>query len=1282
MILRHARRAHVGLGYVIAAAVLGFALLLGLVSLALPLVAQHPAQVKGWLEHRTKQPVSFSGLTTHWTRVGPLIELKDLRIGEGDAGIAIGDAELLASVYMGLLPGHAFTEVRLRGLDLTLERSDDGTWDVRGLPGQTDLDPDADPFGALESLGELHVIDGRLAVVAPAYGIDTEIPRVDLRLRVDGPRVRAGVRAWPRKGAAPVDGALDFNRDSGDGRAYVGAADIDLRDWTSVLHAGGVRAVGGRGNARVWAELKGERVARITAKGTIGGVTLDGADLDGAVPRVVFDRVDVLGDWRKRGTRWTVALPTLRVEQGESKRVLDGLSLAGDGGFELAARHVDIAPLLQAAALTERLPAGTRRWIRGARPAGLVDDLRVASRRGRVDVDARLASVGFERVGTAPGLSGIAGQLSGDVDGLQLDFDPQSAIRFSWPQAFGPDHVVHLTGRTGVWREGAGWRVGTRALHIGGVGYSADVRGGLLWQGDGTRPFIDIAADIGSTRVPVAKRFWVRHVMAPTVVKWLDDGLVAGRVENGRAVVVGDLDDWPFRKHEGSFEARGRVVDATVRFLPDWPAAQDVNLDVMFDGTGFDVAGSGRVGQVRLPVLTASIDDYGHGALKVGAQGDTDAAKLLDVVRASGLRAMQPETVDALAASGPARVDFGLEMPLGRHAPTASRGGFDRRGAFMSHRRCNLLFAEVGGRPRYDQHGFTAAKLAVRHGGQPGELALRAGQGHVRSAGNAFEGDVGASFDIDELLARAPEMNWLEPYVAGRSGWTVGIVVPQGKGSVAARLQLRSNLVGTSLDLPAPLRKPAAQALAAQVDTPLPLGSGEVRVSLGDLVGVRARTDRGRTGVRVVLGEGEVAEPAPASGLVATGRAAQLDALDWIAFARGGEGGGGAGLSLQKVDVTAARLSMLGGQFGETRLQVAPSAGGALTVRAEGGSLAGGVTVPDNGAITGRFGRVFWKGAPEGFVAASATSARATPAATRRGTATRASAATAASVDPSKIPALSIDIDDLRIGSAQLGNARLRTRPTTAGMRLEQFSARGRAHRIDLDGDWTGRGSASRTRLAAVVASDNLGLLLDGFGFGGRVGGGKGDVRFDAAWPGAPSEFSLGGLQGSLVLDARDGRLLEVEPGAGRVLGLLSLAELPRRLTLDFRDFFAKGFSFNQLGGHVQFGAGLARSDDFAIKGPAADIRIHGAANLRQQTFDQTIEVRPKSGNLLTAVGALTAGPVGAAIGAAASAVMSKPLGQIGAKTYRVTGPWADPKVEVMSRDQTRRVAAAPPSAG
>ena len=133
-----------------------------------------------------------------------------------------------------------------------------------------------------------------------------------------------------------------------------------------------------------------------------------------------------------------------------------------------------------------------------------------------------------------------------------------------------------------------------------------------------------------------------------------------------------------------------------------------------------------------------------------------------------------------------------------------------------------------------------------------------------------------------------------------------------------------------------------------------------------------------------------------------------------------------------------------------------------------------------------------------------------------------------------------------------------------------------------------------------------------------------------------------------------------------------SLAQLPRRLTLDFRDFFSKGFAFNKLDGDVRLDSGTARTDALVIDGPAAEIHISGAADLRAQTFNQTIEVLPKAGNLLTAVGAIAGGPIGAAIGAAANAVLKKPLGQLGAKTYRVTGPWKEPKVEVIGREQSR----------
>ena len=61
------------------------------------------------------------------------------------------------------------------------------------------------------------------------------------------------------------------------------------------------------------------------------------------------------------------------------------------------------------------------------------------------------------------------------------------------------------------------------------------------------------------------------------------------------------------------------------------------------------------------------------------------------------------------------------------------------------------------------------------------------------------------------------------------------------------------------------------------------------------------------------------------------------------------------------------------------------------------------------------------------------------------------------------------------------------------------------------------------------------------------------------------------------------------------------------------------------------------------IEGPAANITIRGQADLRNQQFDQTIDVNPRAGNLLTVVGAVAGGPVGAALGAATNAVLSKP---------------------------------------
>jgi uncharacterized protein (TIGR02099 family) len=1260
--LRLARR---GLWYVVVAVLVAMALVAGAVSQLLPLAERHPDRVAAWLSDRVGRPVAFDKVETQWTRRGPLLRLDGLRIGAGDKAIVIGDAEMLISQYAGLLPGRSFTELRLRGLDLTLERGDDGRWNVRGLPGQQQ--PGGDPFEPLEGLGELQVIGGKLAVIAPGLHIDARLPRVDVRLRVDGERVRAGVRAWMQLQSTPLQATFDFNRKRGDGKAYAAAKRVDLAVWSPLLHVAGVTVDGGRGDAQVWARLQAHRIAMVTADATLDAVTLrgaalaDGALTNGVIPRSRFEQLQARARWRLIRDGWRLDAPRLRIGRGQQAQVLDGLVVAGGARHALLAQRIDAGPLLAVAALSDAMAPALRHWIVTTRPHAVGSNIEmVGARNGHLQARGRIDALGFDPVGNAPGISGLAGELQGDSEGFTFAFDPKAPFRFDWPRGFGVVHPASLAGSVSGWREGVGWRIGTSKLRMRGADFGVSARGGLWFQGDGTRPRIDIVADVDPAAVTAAHGFWVHHLMSPATVHWLDAALLGGTVHDAHAVVSGDLDDWPFIDHDGLFQADARISDATLKFQPDWPAAQHVDGDVRFVADGFTVSGKGTIAGIGIRHFDAGIPHFGKAELTVKAQGGGDAAQLLGLLRQSPLQKQYGETLDNLGASGLAAVTFDLDLPLHQDGGPSKLGGtVALAGVRLSEKRWNLAFEDVRGRAEYGRDGFDADKLAVMRAGQPGKLSLRSGD-YTRDPKQAFEAELDAMLSAKDLLDRAPVLDWLKPRVEGRSPWTIAVSIPKsGNAKVIAptHLQLRSSLVGTTLTLPAPLDKAAGVALDTTVETSLPFDQGEIAVAFGDRLALRARSHNDQTGLRVVLGSRQVDEAPPASGLIATGRTATLDAIDWAALTRGD--GSGGGLSLRRVDVTASRLRLLGADFANTRVRATPSAAG-TALQFDGDVLAGAVLLPqaDSDAIAGRLQRMYWR---FGKPAASAPAPAAAASTSRQD-----------DVDPARVPPLNLVVDDLRFGDAHLGAASLRTRPLANGMRIERLQSRAPKQRIDVSGEWLGRGSAARTRLAMQIDSEDFGSLLAGFGYGGQLSGGDGTARFEANWPGSPAGFSLGGMDGLLKLSVRDGQLTEVEPGAGRVLGLLSLAQLPRRLTLDFRDFFSKGFAFNKLDGDVVLDSGTARTDALVIDGPAAEIHISGAADLRAQTFNQTIEVLPKAGNLLTAVGAIAGGPIGAAIGAAANVVLKKPLGQLGAKTYRVTGPWKEPKVEVIGREQSR----------
>jgi uncharacterized protein YhdP len=228
-------------------------------------------------------------------------------------------------------------------------------------------------------------------------------------------------------------------------------------------------------------------------------------------------------------------------------------------------------------------------------------------------------------------------------------------------------------------------------------------------------------------------------------------------------------------------------------------------------------------------------------------------------------------------------------------------------------------------------------------------------------------------------------------------------------------------------------------------------------------------------------------------------------------------------------------------------------------------------------------------------------------------------------------------------------------------MHIDQLRALSRSVQINAGGDWNGDAQQSHTHMRIDFTAGNLGGMLTAFGYEGLFTGGKTHALLDASWPGAPSSLALVTMNGTLGINVSHGRIPEVGPGMGRLFGLVSVAELPRRLTLDFGDVFGKGLGFDSIKGDFRFADGNATTANLKIRGPAADIDISGRTGLRARDYDQQVHVVPHVGNSLPVVGAVVAGPVGAAAGFAVQGLLGKGLNKAASARYRITGSWDKP---------------------
>jgi uncharacterized protein YhdP len=371
--------------------------------------------------------------------------------------------------------------------------------------------------------------------------------------------------------------------------------------------------------------------------------------------------------------------------------------------------------------------------------------------------------------------------------------------------------------------------------------------------------------------------------------------------------------------------------------------------------------------------------------------------------------------------------------------------------------------------------------------------------------------------------------------------------------------------------------------------------------------------------------------------------------------------------------VTADQAEVFGHPFADMHL-LASAQADSYTVDVDSAALAGRFSVPqvdlNKRGVTAQLQRLYWpkdtpppvkKNGEEAAAVAPATTSPARPA-------TPIPNPAETGITPSALPPFHLWVSDLRFGSSKLGDARLETWPTDHGMHIDQLRTLSHGVQINGMGDWNGSASDSHSHLVIDFAADNLGDMLGAFGYEGLLAGGKVHAKLDAAWPGAPSAMDLAYMEGKLSINVTDGRMPEVTPGVARLFGLMSVLDLPRRLSFNFGDVFGKGLAFDAITGDFKLSDGNANTDNLQIRSPAAEISITGRTGLRARDYDLQVLAIPHAGNSLPLVGVVVGGPIGAAAGFLAQGILGKGLNHAASARYQITGSWDKPSITVLEK--------------
>jgi uncharacterized protein (TIGR02099 family) len=1245
----------------VGAAVLFALLLLSLRFWLLPNIESYRGYIVAALSRGIGQDVQIGRLEAGWDGWNPTLTLTDLSIVDANGRRVLNLPRVNNSVSWRSL---FVLDLRLRMLEierpqLDIRRDAQGKIHVAGMTIDPTAERSSDSRAADWLLRQRSVVVRDALIFwqddlreAPQLVLD----RVNFRLENSGNRHRFGFSGVPPEElAAPLDlrGELKVHsfKDwaTGSGRFYLRLDYADLAAWREWLPLP-VDVSSGKGAVRFWVSVDHAMATEVVADLELKGLV---ARLRPDLPQLAVDGVSGRVGWRQSAEKTEVFGRSLALVGREATLPSADFSWSTRGGDpatrdnELTLSHVTLEPL---STLVRYLPleASLREEVARYSPRGFIDEA-TAAWRGEAaapttfSVKAKLRNIGANAVAPFPGVHNVSGELEATEEGGSLQLaSRQIALRF--PSLYEQPLLFDTLQANASWRrekDGVKLKIEDASFSNNHAAGTASVEYRSLPDGPG---FIDATAHL--TRAD--GRYVYAYLPMPlnaSAREWVQRSIVAATATDTRLKLKGNLGEFPFVGDKGGiFQVDARFNEGILDYALHWPRLEHVRGDIHFRGTRVTInSEAAETLGVSLGKVSVTIPDMLHTRLLIEGEAYDQTRDFLRYVASSPVADMIGHMTDSLQATGNGRLSLKLDLPLAKLSESRVAGEYEFMGNRLHVDEDVPDIDQLNGKVIFTEKDMRASLTAGDVLGGPATIQVSTPSGVLHVRGNGT---------LDLALLRKRFNLPLAAQVSGKTDWQLALETDNGK----AEWLLESSLRGAVVDLPAPFSKAAASELPLRVAKgTYDSGQEFFRASYGKVAQMevlrKAATRPGEKPPidRAVIAFGEARAEAEKPGLWLSGKLDQLDLDRWLALKIFGKGGddatSGVSLPIGGGELTIGNLLFTGRRFNNLRLSAGVQDRN-WKMQIQGNELAGtfnwiGSTKSDpNGKLTARLQKLNLPSSEEPKKSEAHDDK--------------------ASRD---LPSLDVVAESFHLKDRDLGRLELQAHPEDGQWSLDRFALVSAEGSIHAAGQWRPAGKTQSTQLDVSIEAKDAGAFLKRFGYLDAIKAAPSTLKGNVSWEGSPQSLDYATLSGQIALQSGKGQFSQLDPGIGKLLGVLSLQALPRRISLDFRDVFSQGFAFDEITADVKITQGVMSTQNLRISGPAARVELSGEANLVRETQNLRVKVLPSLSSS-AAIGAAIFNPLLGGAVYLGSKVLKDPIDQIFAYEYRITGGWSDPHVE------------------